>query len=374
MPGVAESIRVTVVGAGNAGCAAAADLALAGHEITLFELERFADKLDPIRERGAIRLVNSRLDGTGRAGEGRIARCTTDPAEAADADVILVATVALAQEELARLLGPHLRAGQVLLLFTGYGGSLLVRRILDDGGVGKGVLLGETSTLPYICRLTDPLTVELRGKAYKAIPTAALPATDTAALLERLRPLYPELLGVANVLEVALLNTNVTRHTVGTILNIGRIEYAQGDFAIYREAFTPAVWRVFDALDAEKQALLSALGLEPRSFWDYRNLTIDYSLDEQAAENPGGPTSVDTRYLTEDVPLGLVLFSSLGQSLGVPTPTADALIQLADLISGLDFRAEGRTLERLGWQGGRAAALIDFMTQRRMPAGVEASR
>ncbi len=348
---MAELVRVTVVGAGNAGCAAAADLALAGHEVTLFELPRFADKLDPIRERGAITLVNSRLDGSGRSGEGTIARCTTDPAEAADADVILVATVALAQEDLARLLAPHLRTGQVLLLFTGYGGSLLVRRALDEAGVGDGTLLGETSTLPYICRLSGPATVQLRGKAYRAIPTAALPATDTSVLLERLRPLYPELLGVANVLEVALLNTNVTRHTVGTILNIGRIEYAAGDFAIYREGFTPAVWRVHDALDAEKQALLSALGLEPRSFWDYRRLTIDYSLEEQAQAGSKGPASAETRYLTEDVPTGLVLFSSLGQALGVPTPTADALIQIASLISGRDYRAEGRTLERLGLRG-----------------------
>ncbi len=348
---MAEPLRVTVVGAGNAGCAAAADLALAGHAVTLFELPAFASKLDPIRERGAITLDNHRLDGTGRAGDGRIARCTTDPAEAADADVILVATVALAQEDLARLLGPQLRAGQVLLLFTGYAGSLAVRRILNAAGAEDGILLGETSTLPYICRLTGPAAVEVRGKAYKAIPTAALPAADTPTLLGRLRPLYPELLGVANMLEVALLNTNVTRHTVGTILNIGRIEHAAGDFAIYREGFSPAVWRVHDALDAEKQALLAALGLEPRSFWDYRRLTIDYSLDEQAAENPGGPASADTRYLTEDVPMGLVFFSSLGQALGVPTPTADALITLASEISGRDFPAEGRTLERLGLDG-----------------------
>jgi glycosyltransferase involved in cell wall biosynthesis len=69
------------------------------------------------------------------------------------------------------------------------------------------------------------------------------------------------LVPAGNVLETALLNSNVTRHTVGTLLNLGRIEAAQGDFWIYREAFTPAVWRIHDALDAEKMALLAALGL-----------------------------------------------------------------------------------------------------------------
>lgn len=345
----ATGMRVTVVGAGNAGCAAAADLAQAGAEVTLYELPRFAGNLEPVRVRGGIRLVNRRMDGTGREGEARLTELTTDAACAARAaGVILVATQAAAHEEVAQTFAPYLSPGQAIVLFTGYGGTLLVRKVLREAGTPPDVLLGETVTLPYLCRLDGPAQVHMHGKEYKAIPTAALPATDTKRLIDRLHPLYPMLVPAGNVLETALLNSNVTRHTVGTLLNIGRIEYAQGEFWIYREAFTPAVWRVHDALDAEKMALLRALGLPPRSFREYRQLVMDLSFEEQAATGSKGPSSADTRYLTEDVPMGLVFFASLGEALGVPTPTARALIHLASLIGQTDYRATGRTLERLG--------------------------
>lgn len=354
--------RVTVVGAGNAGCAAAADLSLAGAEVTLYELPQFADNLRPVRERGSIKLSTIRRDGTGREGEAHLAKLTTDAEEAArGADVIIFATIALGQEAAARAFAPHLQTGQLVVLFTGYGGSILVRKIFSEAGAPEDVMVAETVTLPYICRLVAPAEVELRGKAYKSVPTAALPAADTDRAIDKLRPLYPMLAPADNVLETALLNTNVTRHTVGTLMNVGRIEYSGGDFFIYREAFTPAVWKVFDSLDGEKMALMRALGLKPRSFIDYRRMTIDLSLEEQKETGSKGPLSANTRYLTEDVPMGLVFFASLGELLGVPTPTANALIHLASVIGDTDYRGAGRTLQRLGLGSLTADQLRSFV-------------
>ena len=61
-----------------------------------------------------------------------------------------------------------------------------------------------------------------------------------------------------------------------------------------------------------------------------------------------GPLSAEDRYLTEDVPQGLVLLESLGQYLGVATPVCTALIELASAALGRDLRQTGRTLARLG--------------------------
>jgi len=69
------------------------------------------------------------------------------------------------------------------------------------------------------------------------------------------------------------------------------------------------------------------------------------------------PLGFEHRYLTEDVEIGLVLWSSLGRELGVPTPLSDALIALAGTVLGRDLRATGRTLESLGLAGLDAAAL-----------------
>lgn len=61
-----------------------------------------------------------------------------------------------------------------------------------------------------------------------------------------------------------------------------------------------------------------------------------------------GSRSVPPRYLTEDVPMGLVPWASMGRKLGVATPTVEMMIHLAGLVRGADFWKEGRTMERLG--------------------------
>ena len=61
-----------------------------------------------------------------------------------------------------------------------------------------------------------------------------------------------------------------------------------------------------------------------------------------------GPFSADSRYLTEDVPQGLVLLESLGLMLGVSTPICSSLINLSSAALGRDLRRNGRTVGRLG--------------------------
>lgn len=61
-----------------------------------------------------------------------------------------------------------------------------------------------------------------------------------------------------------------------------------------------------------------------------------------------GPVTVNSRYVTEDVPQGLVMLESLGKALDIKTPVATALIEIANAALGQDFRKNGRTPERLG--------------------------
>jgi hypothetical protein len=62
-----------------------------------------------------------------------------------------------------------------------------------------------------------------------------------------------------------------------------------------------------------------------------------------------GPFRLNTRHLTEDIPYGLFTYCELGRMLGVPTPVSDALVTIASGLLGRDLRAEGRSLETLGF-------------------------
>jgi opine dehydrogenase len=71
----------------------------------------------------------------------------------------------------------------------------------------------------------------------------------------------------------------------------------------------------------------------------------------------GTPRSFDHKYITEDVPAGLMPMRALGAAAGVPTPAIDALISTACTMAGRDFGVEARTLERMGLGGMHAAQI-----------------
>ena len=53
----------------------------------------------------------------------------------------------------------------------------------------------------------------------------------------------------------------------------------------------------------------------------------------------------------EDTVSGIVPLASIGHMLGVETPVMDAFILIASIICGRDFKAEGRTVDKLGLSG-----------------------
>ena len=72
---------------------------------------------------------------------------------------------------------------------------------------------------------------------------------------------------------------------------------------------------------------------------------------EGRVANISGPSSVKARYITEDIPYGLVPVALLARKLGISTPTIDAVIHLASVINQTDYYSEGRSLEELGIAG-----------------------
>lgn len=60
------------------------------------------------------------------------------------------------------------------------------------------------------------------------------------------------------------------------------------------------------------------------------------------------PDSLTHRYFTEDIPFGLVTWSSLAKQIGLPLPLTDAFIRISGILCDTDFEATGRTARVLG--------------------------
>jgi opine dehydrogenase len=337
---------IAVIGAGNGGSALAADMTLAGHRCRLFEFPDYAANITPIQESGGIKAT-----GVARTGFARLEAATTDLAEAVSgADLVMVTTVALAHERLARELAPLLADGQVVVLWPGSGGTLAFRHVWDQIGFDRRVYLAEAVTFPYCCRrLEGPGTVNIHRVDGPKMLLAALPATDTPAVLAALEGTYAHVVKpAASVLEPALYNPNIIVHPVGALLNMGRIEHTSGEFYMYKEGLTPSVKKVVYAMDAERIALFHALGYRPYTYDQVFHDSFNQTFEQFAATSSKGPFSMQDRYVTEDIPMGTTLTASLGRAAGVPTPTYDSMIHIASVVNGTDYYAIGRNLENLG--------------------------
>lgn len=143
--------RVTVLGGGNTAFSMAANLALSGFQVLLWEHPDFASTIEPIRESLTIH-----LDGRERSGAARLAAVTIDPAEALAWSETLVCSVpSYAHAPFLEHLLPHLKPGHLLALLPGNLGALAVATTLREAGI-EGVLVAESDTAPYVCRKSAP--------------------------------------------------------------------------------------------------------------------------------------------------------------------------------------------------------------------------
>jgi opine dehydrogenase len=357
--------RVTVLGGGNTAFSLAANLALAGHEVMLWEHPEFAQTIAPIRESLTIH-----LEGTARTGAAKLAGVTVDPAEALAWSETLVCSVpSYAHAAFIEQLAPHLRPGHVLALLPGNLGTLAFGRALREAGV-EGVILADGDTAPYVCRKIGPDRAVIWG-AVAGLGVGVFPASQTAEVMPVLEQLFPGARAYANVLEAGLSAMNPVVHPPGVLMNAGRIERSRGEFWFYEEGVTPAVVRAIEALDGERLAIGRAYGYE---------LTPVAEAFHQAGFGPAGdlwsvingsamltalraPGSIQTRWLSEDVPYGLVMWADLGAEAGVATPVIDALIALASVVLGFDCREAGRTPDDINLAGLTSAertALLEY--------------
>jgi len=342
--------KFAVIGAGNAGCAIAADMTLAGFEVKLFEFPEFKQRFQKILNEQAIHIK-------GEANEGKSRLFATLKLQEAvkDVQLILISMPSFGHPRLTEELIPLLEEGQVVIFMPGGFGSFSFLKALRTIRPRKRVIVGETATLPYAARLSGPDEVTIFIKSVHN-PAATIPATETGGIVKSLRKLYPDISAARDVLDVALNNLNPSTHVAPSILSTSRVETAD-EFWLYREGMSPSVQKVMVAVDDERIAVREALGYGPPHYDLKKSGARECFEDffgkggkEKAGYNLKGPLDMRERYVTEDIPYGLVFFASWGDKVGVDTPVIDALIRIASIINDADYMSDGLTLHRLGLQ------------------------
>ena len=263
------------------------------------------------------------------------------------------------------MVAPYLEEGQVVV-YLGKGGACLTwAKVLRELKITKKVYLADTNTLPYGASRMGEARVRLENRTQNLI-LGTFPGRDVDAVAGVVEQLFTKEHGYEirrgqNAIDSILVDYNAITHTPPMVCNAARIELAERPFYLFgKKENTPSVVRLIERIDRERMAIGKALGLKQWTLeeeimmvkWNPNGekfvLPLYDAIHTPFLEVCEGPYKLHTRHLEEDIPYGLVTYSSLGRVLGVPTPVTDAIITIAEELLQKDCRAIGRTVEALG--------------------------
>lgn len=361
------STRFTVIGAGHGGKAMAAHLALKGFQVNLYN--RTPEHIAAIKARNGIELES--YEG-GPHGFGELNLVTSDVEEAIEGvDAVMIVVPSSAHADVAQKTAPYFRDGQIVILHPGRTcGAIEFSKVIREAGCKADVIISEAETFIYASRSDGPAQARI-FRIKNAVPLASLPANCTDKVLDTINPAYPQFIDGVNVLHTGLNNMGAIFHPALTMLNAGWIESTHGDFQFYIDGVTPSVARLLEVLDRERVTVATALGIRAQTAMDWLEMAYTTSgedLYEAIHNQPGyygikAPTTLNHRYIFEDVPMSLVPIASMAQRYGVSVRGMESIIRLACIIHRTDYWRRGRTLDKLGINRLSVTELTTFVNE-----------
>jgi NAD/NADP octopine/nopaline dehydrogenase, alpha-helical domain len=372
-PGASGDRVLTICGGGNAGHALA--VVVSKHaSVHVDWLVSSAEKADLLR-RGLAR-GGLRSTGVITAEADRLRIISSDPAEVIpNADMILLAVPAFAHAAVLGRIWMHVGAGtSVGCLPTRGGFEFEAARYLPRRG-GRSRWIFGLQTLPWSTRVVKPGEVVNIGAAKSEATIASLP-TDSVAYLARE---LSQTLGIRLVPTESFLS--LTLGNPGQFIHPGLMyghfhswkgeRYDEASIPMLYAGATDEMGEIVDRLSSEAIAVAAALKARSKGAlslqhvqsvhdWlrsSYADVTAD--LRTVAACFRTGPIQArrapmievtpgqfipnfQYRYLTEDVPYGLVVTRALGELINVKTPTIDEVISWAQHAMDKVYLIDGR--------------------------------
>lgn len=336
---------VGIVGAGGIACGYAVYLETRGHRARLWS-PRGGSVIGPLEAQGAL------------AGSATPARADSAADLVDGADVIIIAVPAYGHRAVMEAIAPHLRQGQPVIVSSQAAfGALYLRRLLRARGVLAPVIAWSTTVLTARRLGTDRVHV---GNIRARVDMASVPATLAGDALACCEGLFgPVFRDCGDIVTITLSNLNPPNHMAIALCNATRMDRAE----VWRQFdnMTPMVARLVERLDDERMAIARTLGLSVRTVHEHFHLSYGVDLSDDLASmfqamsargvGGNGPATPDTRYVTEDVPFGLVPTIRLGQMTGCSVTLHRAGLAIFSAMYGRDFAAECDLGQALGLDG-----------------------
>lgn len=368
--------KICVIGAGNGGLAAAADLTIRGNEVILAELEEFEENIYEIRKNGGINLET--LESTGlKGGFAKLYKVTTNMSEAiSDAEIVLIITPSFAHKEIAKRCAQYLKKEHLIILAPGnLGGSIEFYNSIIEYGGDKDVIISEMECMMYACRKKNGNTIYVRGFKHN-LGFSTFPSMEMNKEFDRVKKIYPNIVKRQNVIETGFSNINPILHVPILLYNLSNIDNRR-DILMYHEALSKSIGKIAKSIDNERMSLNNiseSIQLVPMSDiyknWYYHQGARGSTFVELAGKNPiyyesKLPNTLNHRYLLEDIPYGLIPMISILDKFEIKTDNIKTVVNTASLITDVDFYKNARTLKSLGLNGKSKEQIINYIKYRK---------
>jgi len=272
---------------------------------------------------------------------------------ARDNDVLIIALPGYGHKTVVDALVPHVEVRhQVIVSSHASLGAVYLKQRLAERGVSVPVTAWGTT----ICTGRRQSGTEVTVNTVRSrVDLCTVPQDRSDAALALCQDLFGDRFQPRDgLLAISLSNLNPQNHMGIALGNITRME--RGETWSQGQNVTPKVGRLLEELDLERLAIAQALGLEVKTIFEHFHLSFHVpvgSISEMnqqmhAQGNGGtGPATADSRYVTEDVPYGLVLTAALGRLTGRPAKLHEAGIRIFSAMYGRDFEQENEILAAL---------------------------
>lgn len=333
-------MKITVIGAGNSGLAFCAHLCQNGHDVTLWN--RSKERLQKLLETRILKSVG-KVEGS-----FQLRNVTLDLQEAvSEAELIVIATPQFSQQELAEKLRKidELKA-PILLSPGGIFGVLMFDDILKEKGTNQSVVIG-TQTVIYTSRNNKTDEVNVMG-IKSDVPIAGRHYETQKEIFQVLPEILQQhVMPERSLVVTSISDVNMIVHCAPVLLNTGWIE-SDDTFLHYRDGISPSIARFITKVDNEKIELARRLGYNIESTYEWyknrynlcgENLYECVNCNE-AYEDVTAPTTLQHRYLYEDLQYGLVAVERIGKRLGLDMKYTSLVIDLGCALLDVDFRKE----------------------------------